>query len=392
MKQRKTINKLCIIVLALLFASTTNAVAFVDYSDQIQNGTDYLSSQQNADGSIAGFGGTTAWATMAFVSTGSDPTTISKDEVSLIDYLKNNQPDEAASPTVWSREILAIVAVGENPYDFGGLNYVQSLLAHYENNQIGDTAYLNDDVFGLLALLAVGETVDEAIIQNILSEIISNQETDHGFGWSNSSGSDVDTTAATLQALIAAREEEFNHTDLDSTISSTLNYLQGTQNSDGGFPYAPGDASNVSSTAWTVMALRAAGITGDAYDTAQAYIIANQHSDGSFCWMGCDFGGDTFTSSYAIMALGNTVWPMGRYGGPAPDTAITPSPTPTQPQAPTPTVSANSEPATVATPSAEGDVLAEVEQLPETGTGIGAIAFFSLVIIMGILTKELLKN
>lgn len=358
----------------LLFGFATNTIALADYSTQINNGADYLKAQQNADGSIAGFGGTTSWATMAFVAAGVTPNTLA--------YLQNNQPTSASSSTEWSREILAIVAAGQNPYDFGGLNYVQGLLTHYSNNQIGGEGYLNDDIFGLLALLAVGDSVQESIIQDILTEIITNQETDQGFGWSIGGGSDVDTTAAGVQALIAAQAKGFNHPDLNTTLIEVLAYLASAQNADGGFPYAPGDESNASSSAWAVLALQSANLTGTEYEKAQAFLAASQDVDGSFCWMGCAFGGDTFTTAYAIMALANTSWPIGEFDGEAPVPTATPSPTPT--------LTGNATPTVEPTEATEGDVLADVTQLPETGTGLEITVLFSVLIVVGVMTKKLL--
>lgn len=380
---KKQINTI-ILVSILLMVFTTNATALVDYSAQVEAGTDYLKTQQNVDGSIAGFSGITSWATMAFVAAGVGPDTLT--------YLENNQPASASSATEWSREILAIVAAGENPYNFGGLNYVQGLLAHYSNNQIGGEAYLNDDIFGLLALIAAGDSASPETKDDTLTFIIANQEADGGFGWSVGGGSDVDTTGAALQALIAAMNEGYTHADLDTSILKALTYLLDAQNTDGGFPYTPDDASNTSSTAWAVMALHAAGITTNEYDSAQAYIATNQGNDGSFCWMGCDFGGDTFTSSYAIMALANTTWPIGEFNA----EVVVPTLTPSAALSPTPTVTqsetSRTEPTATPMPTVtdEGDVLAGVAQLPETGTGLEVLVFFGVLAMIGVFTKEIL--
>lgn len=387
LRKFKSTNTALAILFALLFSFTNNAFALVDYTPQISNGIEYLKTQQGTDGSIAGFGGTTSWATMAFVAAGENPAVITNSGESIIAFLQNNRPTDTSSSTEWSREILAIVAAGENPYDFGGLNYVDGLLGHYTNNQIGGEAYLNDDIFGLLALLATGDSVEQSTIQSILAEIIANQETDQGFGWSIGGGSDVDTTAAGIQALYAAQAKGFTHPDLTATLIEALAYLANAQNSDGGFPYTPGDTSNASSSAWAVMALKSANLTGTEYEEAQAFLAASQDVDGSFCWMGCTFGGDTFTSAYVIMALANTSWPIGEFDGEAPIPTATPSPTPTVTGSTTPTAG----PTATIQPT-EGDVLAGVTQLPETGTGLGIIMFFGVILIIGILTRNLLDN
>src|SRR3989344_4875340 len=99
---------------------------------------------------ILGLIGVSSWAAMAFAGAGIDIATVKSTESSLLDYLQSNPPASGASATEWEREILAITAAGQSPFDFGGKNYVLALEALANNSQIGDANLINDDMFWLL--------------------------------------------------------------------------------------------------------------------------------------------------------------------------------------------------------------------------------------------------
>ena len=97
----------------------------------VANGVSYLRTQQAADGHISSaFAGDSGWSAIAFAAAG-----ISLDGVqapggaSLRDFLAANPPTAASPATDWERSILAITADNQNPYNFGGVNYVENLRA-----------------------------------------------------------------------------------------------------------------------------------------------------------------------------------------------------------------------------------------------------------------------
>lgn len=327
----------------------------------VNDGITYLKSRQQPNGQIAGFNGISAWAAMAFAGEGINIASISKGGSSLLDYLKNNQPTAGASATEWEREILAITATGQNPFNFGGKNYVLALEALANNSQIGDPNLINDDMFGLLALISSGNGSISQIKQDALNFILANQSPGGGFGWSKTSGPDIDTTAAAIQALKAAQDTGIEHNSLASAINSARAYLLSGQNSDGGFGYLPGETSNGSTTAWALMALSALGESGGPVQKAKDYLIKTQEENGSFKWQGA-FPGDTFTSSYAVLALEGEYWPVKIFEGPAPSPSpspsVSPSPSPSAIPSPsaapssTPSVAPSASPSPSATPVA----------------------------------------
>ena len=310
----------------------------------INDGTAYLRSQQQDNGGISGFSGVTSWSIMAFAAAGINPDTLSKNGLSPVNYLANNIPDSESSATTWERDILAITAAGKNPYNFNGANYVSNLESYFNNNQLGNTSLVNDDIFGLIALIAAGENSSLDKKEKVLAFILSQQLADGGFSWSVGSTSDTDTTAAAIQALVSAEKAGINNNNLNGAITKAQNFLKSLQNADGGFPYLGGDNSNTATSAWATMAINALGINGEVKDKANTFIRNMQEENGSFKWQTSTLG-ETFTTSYAIIALSGNKWPIKVFATPSP--TITPSPSVTV--KPVPTVT--EEPSATPTPN-----------------------------------------
>lgn len=312
------------------------------------DGITYLRSQQQASGQISGFTGISSWSTITFAAAGITPETVQNGGSSLLDYLLANPPTSSSSATEWERGILAITASGKNPYNFGGINYVQNLESYHNNSQIGSATQINDDVFGLLALVAAGSNASSQIKQNALTFILSHQGADGGFSWSTTGDSDVDDTAAALQALVAAQKAGLTSSNLAAVILNAKNYILAAKNTDGGFASMQGDASNASTTSWVVMALNALGVTGADVTNANTYLRGNQEENGSFKWQSSS-SGETFTTSYAVLALTGKYWPVKIFAGTTPTPSPTPTMTPTN--TPTPTVLPTSIPSPTVTPT-----------------------------------------
>jgi hypothetical protein len=139
---------------------------------------------------------------------------------------------------------------------------------------------------GLQAWAILGtHALSQVVPASAIGVLKSAQQGDGGWEWSPGWGSDTNSTALAMQALIAAGEP----TTAPAVISS-LNFLDAAQNDDGGFPYASPDTSDVNSTAYVVQALLAAGqdplsgawvISGS---NPISYLLAMQLPDGSFEW------------------------------------------------------------------------------------------------------------
>ncbi len=223
--------------------SAQNTVA----TDAVQ----WLLGRQQPDGSFPGFdAGASADAILALAAANEAPQVRQQAAA----YLATQAQSYATgSPAAAGKTVLAALAAGSDPRAFGGVDLLQTIQATYnQNGQFGATP--TDHAYALLALAAAGQ----AIPPQALAAARDSQLPDGGWSYdgAEATGSDTNTTALMLQALVAANAP----TDIRT---SAVAYLRSQQNGDGGFPYSQtssfGNASDANSTALTVQALIAAG-------------------------------------------------------------------------------------------------------------------------------------
>ncbi len=225
-----------------------------------------------------------------------------------LDNLKNISSNSAID---YEAPVLALVATGKNPKTFPQTNYIEKIKSFFTSGQIGDSTSINDDIFGILALKAAGESLASVEITGAKNFILQNQNSDGGWGWSVSAGSDTDTTAASIVALTAAGLNSSN-----SSLTKALEYLKKNQNTDGGFAPDPtqdwGKTSSVSTTAWTVWALNSLNISPTSLQKSsgnpKTFLENSQQPDGSF-----DLNPTSFTptvSAYVAIALNGKKLPF----------------------------------------------------------------------------------
>jgi len=272
---------------------------------QITRAFNYLRGEQQADGRIAAFA-TSAWAVMAIAAAGEDPNTWTAGGPSIVDYLRDHASQlDTNKATDWERSVLAIVAAGKNPRDFGGIDYVSTVLGLYDGTQIGDNTLLNDDFWGILALTAIGENQG---IQNSKNFVISNQNSDGGWGWAVGGNSDADNTAAAISALIAAGESPSSQ-----AISQALGYLQSQQQNDGGF--VSEGTTNAAVDSWVINSIIDAGQSPLSDDWRKSgnnpisHLLSLQDADGAFKWTAGMRSNPEWMMTYAIIALLGKSWP-----------------------------------------------------------------------------------
>ena len=102
------------------------------------------------------------------------------------------------------------------------------------------------------------------------------------------------------------------------------------------------------------MALSSLGVTGTENSDAKAYLRGKLEENGSFKWQSSS-SGETFTTSYAVLALTGKYWPVKIFVGttptPTPSPTASPTPTPTSTPTPSPTVTPTSTPVPSVSPS-----------------------------------------
>ncbi|MBI4360015.1 MAG: terpene cyclase/mutase family protein [Candidatus Jacksonbacteria bacterium] len=300
-------RKLFASALLALFASATVVVAAPSKN---QSATAYLkNSAQNH------------WSTQALAALG---------EVSIpSDHLKAVSCDSAIQ---CAGPILGITALSEDPRSFGKEDLVARIVSFAVNGQLGDPANLNDDIFGILALVSAGVSINDTTINDSKTFLLNNQNADGGFGWIIGS-SDVDDTAMAVMALL-----ETGVSQTDDAIQNAVSYIKQAQNLDGGFPYDPlstfGTNSNANSTAWVMSMIYKLGEDPESSSWSKdennpvAFLQSLQTPEG---WFEYELGAGNFlkvdTTAHSAIALAGASYPVRKI-------VQTPPPPPPPPPSP----------------------------------------------------------
>jgi hypothetical protein len=308
----------------------TTAYPYSAGDSEVANALDYLHSQQDSDGKIDNFSAS-AWAVMAIAAAGEDPDDWKDNpsNPSVVDYLETNA-DSASTANDYSRMLLAIAAADEDPTDFGGRDFVALLEAEHNNNQIGDDTLLNDDYWGVMALIAAGEDpATSTVIQDGVAFILANQSAvDGGWGWGVGGDSDVDDTAAAIMALLAAGQSPGS-----TPISDALAYIKTTQMDNGGFE--SWGSTNADTNSRGICAIAAAGQdpTGvdwesgagnDPVDNLLTFQQDGGADDGAFYWQDSTPGmSPAGTTAAAIIALVGGYFPVAVRAPEPPEPGVT---------------------------------------------------------------------
>ena len=161
----------------------------------------------------------------------------------------------------WAIWTLGIVAAGEDPRNFGGVNYLGMLESYYNGESMGsvetgDVAW--DDAMALLAFDAA-EVEDCGMITNVRNDLIGRQKLDGSWFFKyHSEGGKASHTAIVVQALLVSG---VNKSSIE--IRNGLEYLNKSINDDGSFPYRTekytGESQDVLATSHAIQAILAAG-------------------------------------------------------------------------------------------------------------------------------------
>ncbi len=267
----------------------------------------YLKSIQKADGSISDFA-TSCWAVMAIAAAGEDPHNWKGSSgKSIVDYLIENRGQLNLNlATDVARFILAMTAAREDPRNINGTDYVEILKGLFSNGQIGSESQLNDDFWGVMALVSAGEAANSTIIRESVNFIKAHQNADGGWSWAVGGASDVDDAAAAIMALISAGEDHST-----STIANALQYLRSQQQSNGGF--SSWGVVNSASDSWAINAICSTGQNPTDWKVNNIsvvdHLLSLQNADGSFNWTATTPANKALMTSYAIVALCSRQYP-----------------------------------------------------------------------------------
>jgi hypothetical protein len=257
---------LCVPVLALGVTACANATkpaggaagAARDARVAVGRELAYLASAQNPDGGFGAAPGLqsselySAWAAIGLAAGGRNPLSLSRGGHTVLDLLKAEAPSLNGAGDL-ERTILALRACGAPVRSLPGGDPVARLLRFRASD--GSFGHLSNlTAFGILALRAAGYGSRSSIVVAAGRWLARQQDGDGGFGFATrGAGSDVDDTAAAMQALAATAPRR------GQALARAVAFLRHAQNLDGGYPQQLGGASNAQSTAWAVQGLLVAG-------------------------------------------------------------------------------------------------------------------------------------
>ena len=253
-------------------------------SFSVENAISYLNSVQDSEGSFGKSPMYTDWVAIALSATGGSTTDI-------LSYFENNNT-LSRNLTDNERRVMALLALGQNPYDFHGVNYINSIVKSFDGTQLGDANLDNDDIFGLIVLPSAGYNKKDEIISQTILFVLSTQQGDGS--WDSS----IDMTAAGVQAL-----KKFSSVQgVSEALEKASLYLQNSQNEDGGW-------GNVSSTSWAMQAMNVLGSNWTKNGKSGAdYLASIQAPDGGVAGVTESLQNRIWMTSYSIPAALGKSW------------------------------------------------------------------------------------
>ncbi len=256
------------------------------------------------DGMLNDSQSVTDWAVISLAAAGLDTSALS---AAALEYDPTADDDYATGEL--ARHILVLSALGKDVSNYNGVDYVARLLETMSDGQFGDAAYVNDDIYAGLALLAAGVSADDANVQAAVTAAKDSINADGGVSYAVAqSDSDIDTTAALVQLLVATGNN-------GSAYKGAVHYLVDQQNLDGGWGYDDHGVSNASSTSLALHALNAAGRNinnvRSNHRSGYNFLASVQKPNGRFVYdANNSYSYETLNSAYAIMALAHQSLPV----------------------------------------------------------------------------------
>ena len=275
----------------------------------------FLLGAQNGDGGFGAARGQssselyTAWAAIGLASSGRHPATVRRGGRSVLDSLRA-EVGTLSGLGDYERTILAARACGASAYSFAGRNLVGEVMrARRADGSFADQVNLTS--FAIFALASVGHSSAYPAIRRAAGWIEHQQNPDGGFSFgARGQASDVDDTAAALQALVDAGAR-------DQRVRGTAwRYLLGSQNPDGGYPQQRGGESNAQSTAWAVQGLLAGGVNPASVRRRSSrspigYLESLVTRSGSVRYSRTSAQTPVWVTAEALVALARRTFPIG---------------------------------------------------------------------------------
>jgi prenyltransferase beta subunit len=299
----------------------------------------FLQDSQQPNGGFAQSGEpsqiTSAWVALALAAAGINPRNQAKPcGADAYTYLVTHFREEAGASaaqiatTSLERELLVVNASGTDPHDFAGFDLVEEILERQRPDgsfpfALGGEGQINTTIFAILALSTVEEPAVAPALRSAAEWLIAQQNGNGGWHWQgNVATSEVDMTAAAIQALGAAGAPSApaERAAFEAAQQEGLEYLEGAQLPDGGFPALPAseNESNVASTAWAVQGIWSAGGNPETWRTGSGllteepldYMESMQQPDGHIRWSRRSDDNGVWMTAYAVPAFAGHQLPI----------------------------------------------------------------------------------
>ena len=215
--------------------------------------------------------------------------------------------------TAYSRTILTLSALGEDPYTAAGFNFVKKLGEFDSVMRQG----VNGSIYALMALDSLQAPAPQEWTDTYLKAILDAQNPDGGFGLSPGV-SETDLTAMSLQALAGHMDRR----DVKAAVCTALRYLSAALQTDGAF--SSYGVANAESAAQVILGLHAVGIPL----TDSRFILDGQTALDQLNQFRCESGGYRHTAGtdenlmatqQALLALNAAAEPVAE---PVPNTLL----------------------------------------------------------------------
>lgn len=290
-----------------------DALTFDRQTAAIDRALAWLLAQQQPDGSWpTAFGhpaGVTLDVVLAGRAVGRDVSAwrLAESATDPLSYLAEHAADYSASAAATGKLVVGLVAAGLDVSDLAGFDAVAKLRGYAQpTGAFGDPSAnptLADQAWAMLALAALRAPQDARAV----SELLSRQNADGGWGWAVGQGSDPDSTALAVQALAA-----HGASAQSAEVQAALAYLKTLQGGTGAIE--SWGAPNASSTAYVLQALTALGQNPLSQEwrtnggTLLDGLLALQTAEGGLA--GYDGSADVFATAQALPALAGKALPL----------------------------------------------------------------------------------
>ena len=301
----------------------SQAVPPRDCAQQMQQAIQFLHQVQNDDGGFPSTPGgassraATSWVVMGLAAAGEQASGSSWAPAgnTPLDYLKAHD-GPLVETNEYARLLLALSAAGQQP-QYQGINLQENIAAFQQSN--GQFAQLDKEEAGLinahmwsvLALASVGQVPNPELAR---AWLLGQQNSDGGFGWVEGIASDADDTGIAIQALVLLGEKPNS-----AVTQKAILYLKSCQEQDGGLSCGDewmGNESNAASDAWGILGLIAAGenLQADKWKvngkTPLDHLLSLQAGDGSVYWKPQVDSARITMTAYALMVMAKKPFPV----------------------------------------------------------------------------------